>query len=166
MPDENTSAPPNGNPPDLPLEPAEAVPSITADTEESVAPGLPQAKTEATPPAGKFIECRSEPRVHVRWYADAFIDGHDVYHGFIKDVSLHGTDIFLEHNLQNVKFLKLHIYLPPIGVSSEQHVVEVSGKIVHIVYDSNESFFRIGVNFLQFELESDLAYLRSRIANH
>ena len=78
---------------------------------------------------------------------------------------MNGADIFLEHSLQNVKFVKLHISLPPLSVTDNPRVVEVSGKIVHVVYDSNESFFRAGINFLKFNLESDLAYLKSRIVS-
>lgn len=153
--------------PDLSPEPAGAAPSTTSAIKESLAPGLSQTTAKATHPAltdaGKYTECRSEPRIHVRWHADALIDGRGVYHGFVKDISLNGADILLEHSLQNVKFVKLHICLPPLSVIDDQHVVEVSGKIVRVVYDCNESFFRAGVNFLKFNLESDQTHLKSRI---
>lgn len=159
-----------GSTPDLPSEPVEATASATANDEGSSTPELPQATEKATPSTRidteKHKECRIEPRIHVRWHADALINGQDVYHGFIKDISLKGTDIFLDRSLQKVKFVKLRIHVPPLGVTSETRVIEVSGKIVYTAYDSNEILFHTGVSFTQFNLESDLAYLRSRIANY
>jgi hypothetical protein len=109
-------------------------------------------------------ELRAEPRIRVKWYADAFIEGEGVFQGFVKDISSKGTDIFLDRNLQKVKFIRLRIYVPPLSKTSDPHVMEVSGKITYTAYDSKESLFHTGVNFLQFNLESDLAYLQSRIA--
>lgn len=154
--------------PDLPQE--SATPSTKTNAEKSSAPNLSQATAKVTPPApidtGKHKECRSEPRIHVRWHADVFIDGQGGCRGFVKGISLKGTDIFLEHSLQDVKFVKLHIHVPPLLVTSDHHVMEVSGKVIYTAYDSNEFLFHTGVNFLQFNLKSDLAYLQSRIANY
>jgi len=163
--------------PDLPPEPdvaeppttaeiVDATPSATKNAEENSVPVTAKATPPASADAGKHLECRSEPRIHVRWHADALIDGYDVYHGFIKDISSRGTDIFLDRNLQSVKLIKLHIHVPPLSVTSDPHVVEVSGKIIYTAYDSKESCFHAGINFLQFNLEPDLAYLRSRIASY
>jgi hypothetical protein len=113
--------------------------------------------------AGIHKELRIEPRILVRWHADAIIDGQSVYQGFVKDISLKGTDIFLDHNLQKVKFVRLRIYVPPLSKTSASHVMEVSAKVIYTAYDSNESLFHTGVNFTQFNLSSDQAYLQSRI---
>ena len=163
MPDKNTTDLPASNTPNLPSEPVEATPSVTKDTKKS---SFTRKIYSASKSAGKYPECRSEPRIHVRWHAKAFIDGYDVYHGFVKDISLKGADIFLGHSLQKVKFVNLHIHVPPLNVTSDPRIMEVSGKIIYTAYDSNESLFHTGINFLQFNLESDLAYLRSRIANY
>lgn len=114
--------------------------------------------------AENIKELRTEPRMRVKWHADAFIDGQGMYQGFIKDISSRGTDIFLDRNLHKVKFVKLRIYVPPLSKASDSHIMEVSGKITYTAYDSNESLFHTGVNFTQFNLESDLAYLQTRIA--
>lgn len=156
-----------GSAPDLSPESVGAASSVTPGIKKGHASGLSQTTAKVTQPAsedtGKHTECRREPRIHVRWHASALIDGQDAYHGFIKDISLNGADVFLGHSLQNEKFVKLHICLPPLSVTDDPHVVEVSGKIVCVVYDCNESFFRTGVNFLKFNLESDQAHLKSRI---
>jgi hypothetical protein len=109
-------------------------------------------------------ELRIEPRIRVRWRAEAFIDGQGVYQGFVKDISLKGTDVLLDHNLQTVKSVKLRIHVPPLSKTSAPHVMEVSAKVIYTTYDSNESRFHTGVNFTQFNSESDQAYLQSRIA--
>ena len=163
MSDENTTDLPASNTSDLPPEAVEATPSVTKNAGKS---SFTRKIYSASKSAGKHPECRSEPRIHVRWHAKALIDGHSAYNGFVKDISLKGADIFLGHSLQKVKFVNLHIHVPPLSVTSDPRIVEVSGKIIYTAYDSNESLFHTGINFLQFNLESDLAYLRSRIANY
>jgi len=159
-----------GRTPDLLPEPVEAIPSITAAAEKIRPPNLSKTKTSVTPSvpsdSGTHKKSRSEPRIYVKWHADALIDGYGVYRGFVKDISLTGTNIFLDYDLPSVKLVKLRIYVPPLIRTSNHHVVEVSGKIIYTAYDSNEFLFRAGVNFHQFNFESDLTYLQSRIANH
>ncbi len=167
MSDENTNDSPTSKASDLPPAPVEATPLVTADIKESKAPDLsktiPQAPPLASTNAGIYKELRTEPRIRVRWHADAIIDGQCVYQGFVKDISLKGTDIFLERNLQKVKIVKLRIYVPPLSKTSAPHVMEVSAKVIYTAYDSNESLFHTGVNFTQFNLSSDQTYLQSRI---
>lgn len=118
------------------------------------------------PDPPKLDESRTEPRVHVRWHVDAFIDGQGMHRGFIKDISVKGADIFLEHNMQNVKLIKLHIHVPPLNITEAHHVVEVSGKVIYSSHDSDELLFRTGIKFLEFHSESDRAYLQSRVVKH
>jgi hypothetical protein len=184
MSDENTSDFPAENSSDSPSEPVEATSSVasvegktpdappkTADTATvnaaaSVAPASPKIIPKTTPPASPSMgkESRVEPRIRVKWRVDAFIDGQGVYQGFVKDISLNGTDIFLGHNLQKVKFVKLRIYVPPLSKTSAPHVMDVSANVRYTAYDSREALFHTGVKFSQFNLESDQAYLQSRIA--
>jgi hypothetical protein len=166
--DENITDPPTSKASDLPPAPVDAAPLVTADAKESKAPDLSRTIAKATPSAPKDAgihkELRIEPRIRVRWHADAFIDGQGVYQGFVKDISLKGTDIFLDHNLQKVKFIKLRIYVPPLSKTSVSYVMEVSAKVIYTAYDSTETLFHTGVNFTQFNLASDQTYLQSRIA--
>ena len=147
-------------------ETVEATASATANAVGSKAPEATKTIPKATPPASTSVEkeFRVEPRIRVKWRVDAFIDGQGVYQGFVKDISLSGTDVFLDHNLQKVKFVKLRIYVPPLSKTSSPHVMEVSAKVRYTAYDSRESLFHTGVKFSQFNLESDHAYLQSRIA--
>jgi len=136
-------------------------------TDPSTTAGAATGAIPSDPPvAPKFEESRSEHRIRVRWHVDAFIDGQNVQHGLVKDISPKGADILLEHNLQNVKLIKLHIHVPPLSVTGDRHVVEVSGKIIYSSHDSDEMLFRTGIKFLQFHLESDQAYLQSRLGKH
>ncbi|MFZ2300729.1 MAG: PilZ domain-containing protein [Gallionella sp.] len=134
----------------------------TTDPAASDTPGLPSGTADTRP----HEEQRIEPRVHVRWHVDVFVEGQAVYHGFIKDISSKGADVFVDHNFQNVKFVKLLIHVPPLSATEDHHVIDVSGKVIYAAHDSEELLFRIGINFLKFNLESDQAYLRSRLAKH
>ncbi|MBI3478935.1 MAG: hypothetical protein HY016_01020 [Nitrosomonadales bacterium] len=150
-------------------EPVDAPAVAASDTEGSSAENVSQPSDRDTAHASTATwahkDSRSETRIHVGWHADAFIDGHGVERCFLKEISSQGTDIFLDHNLRNVKVIKLHIYVPPLGAQNKPHVMEVSGKIIYTAYDSDESLFRAGVNFVSFTLESDREYLQSCTAN-
>jgi len=186
MVDESTTDSTIDNVSDLSAEPVAVAPSTEKNKESelvSAQAGAPhsdvsvekntntpereQDKPSATPPANPqpFQETRKEPRIRVKWYADAIIDGVGAYRGFLKDISLNGTDLFLDSNLQHVKVMKLRIYVPPLSKSSEPRAMEVTGKVVYTIYDGNESLFHTGLNFSQFNSESDQAYLKSRITS-
>ena len=119
--------------------------------------------TLASAPSPGSPDHRFEPRIRVKWHADACIDESAVYQGFIKDISMHGTDIFLSMNLQKIKSLKMRIYVPPLSKKELPHSMEVTGKVIYSAYDSNEFLFHTGIKFLQFESESDQVLLQSRI---
>lgn len=125
-------------------------------------PAAPAAQPPADAP--KHEECRNEPRVHVRWHADISVDD-QVYSGFVKDISMQGADIFLDHNLQHVKSAKLRIHVPPLNVTIAHHVTEVSGKVIYTSHDSDEQLFRTGIKFLKFDRESDREHLQARLAH-
>jgi hypothetical protein len=104
-----------------------------------------------------------EPRICIRWPAEALIDGKGVYKGFVKGISLRGTNIYLDVNLQKVKSVKLRIHVPSLGKLNAARVMEVSANVIYTAYDGNESLFHAGLNFTQFKLASDQAYLQSRL---
>ena len=137
----------------------EADQSVPAQANEVKPAVVPKAETAPHPPK----DSRSEPRLHVKWHADAMIEGHGIYRGFVKEISLHGTDIFLDVNLHKVKLLKLRIYVPPATKTSSAHIIEASAKVTYTAYDSKEALFHIGMSFTQFNLESDRDYLQARI---
>ena len=126
------------------------------------------AVSEKTPSAtnnkSKYESVHDVPHPHFRWHADALVDGHEVCQGIVKDISMKGVNFFPDHNLQNAKLIKLKIHVPPLIVNAPHHVLEVTGKITFTVYDSVEDAFRTGISFLEFAVESDRAYLLSRIS--
>lgn len=103
------------------------------------------------------------PGIKVKWYVDALIEGH-VYHGFIKYLSLYGTEIFLDLNLSQVKTIRLRIHVPPPSRTSQPRFIETAGDVLFTSYDSKEAMFHIGVHFTGFKEEADRHYLESRIA--
>ncbi len=120
--------------------------------------------TLATNNKHKYESVHDVPHPHFRWHAEALVDGHEVCKGIVKDISMRGVNFFPDHNLQNSKLVKLQIHIPPLVVTAPIHILEVTGKITSTVYDSVEDSFRSGINFLEFTLESDRAYLLSRIS--
>lgn len=139
--------------------------SGTPDLSQDIADILSSFSPQKSPVAGNSKEFRKAPRFRVKWHADILIDGQSAHHGSINDISTQGVSVYLNSNLPTVK-CALHIHVPPLNLTSKTHVVAVSGKIVYAVYDGNKQRFRAGVNFLSFNLESDLKYLDERLTQH
>jgi hypothetical protein len=165
MSDENITNPSSGAAQNLAPEPVAAAPSVTTGPAGNSAPVI-NATPSAPVDEPRHEECRSDHRYTVRWHVDASIDGQGVFQGFVKEISLRGADIYIDHNLQNVKLIKLHIHVPALSKTAKEHIVEVFGKVVYTVYASKESLFRSGIKFVKFNLESDPAYLQSRLVDH
>lgn len=104
-----------------------------------------------------------EVHPHVRWHADVLVDGHDIYHGFVKEVTDDGADLYLDFNLQYTRSVKLHILVPPLSAPSRPHVLAASAKVLSTVYDSEEECFRSAVLFTQFEPQSERSFLHNRL---
>lgn len=134
--------------------------TIMADEESSLT-SIPPA-----PVTGEEKNVYS-PRKHLphKWHVDVLVNGHDVYHGYVKEVSMQGASLFLDHNLQGSKQIGLQIHIPPLTATEKLRVVEVTAKINSTIYDSDEDYFRTGINFIKFSSEADSAYLESRINN-
>jgi hypothetical protein len=154
------------------LSPASSEAFTTTTTDErSIIPHIEsQSGVKVTEPTsinvGHSKEGRSEPRIHVRWHADIYIDGLGLYQGLVKEISGNGTDIFLDLNLQKVKSINLRIHVPPMINDSEQRFIEVAARVIYSVYDDHESMFHTKVNFTHFNLESDRTYLHSYLQSH
>jgi hypothetical protein len=147
MTDENTHTSPDNAPEESAKTIADTSPSTSTETKK-------REYYHATAPH------------HFKWNVEVRVDGHDVYHGFVKDITMYGLHLFLEHNLQYSKLVKLHIHVPPLDSENPHHILEVTGKITATIYDSSEDFFRSSIEFLEFTFETDREYLKSRIANY
>ena len=104
-------------------------------------------------------------RFRVKWRADVVIDGQSTHHGFVNDISTLGASIYADSSLPLVKST-LHILVPPLSSTSPPHIIEVSGRTAYVVFDGDKQLYRAAVNFLQFRLESDLAFLDERLTKH
>lgn len=105
---------------------------------------------------------RRAPRFRVKWFADILTDGRTVSHGFVNDISSSGASIYLNSNLRMAKCM-LRIHVPPLNLTSKPHMMEVSGKILYVVYDGDKQLFRVAINFSKFNPESDMASLDERL---
>jgi hypothetical protein len=163
MVDENTSEISSGNKAELPSKEIEAFSTVTK-ADDGIGMTAADKAPSATTDGVKFREVHDTPHPHFRWHAEVLVDGHDVYEGMVKDISMQGLNLILDHNLQNSKLIKLHVHVPQPSSSSPHHVLEISGKITSAVYDSTEESFRSHVVFSEFTSESDRAYLQSLLA--
>lgn len=131
---------------------------------------LQLAIADATPSiqasAKGLKEHRSEPRFRVKWPAMVIVNEQNSCRGLIKDISTKGTAVFVNINLQAVKFINLHIYLPSLNTATSPQTIEVYGKVIYSVHDNNELLFRTGISFLRFYQESDKTHLNARLTNY
>lgn len=164
MTDENTIDLPANDIPNSAALPTEPPPVAAVAAETS---GPKNASTDgaasSTESLGTFKikESRAEPRILVRWHADALIDGINAGICLIRGISSKGADILLDRNLQKIKLIQLHIHVPPGDVTNSPRIVDVSGKVIYSAYDSDEYTFRSGVIFTEFKVASDQNYLHS-----
>jgi hypothetical protein len=110
----------------------------------------------------KLQNKRVEPRIRIRWHAEAYVD-RKVYKGFIKEISMTGTGIYLPQSVIFESSFRLRIYMPPFTSTSVPHTMDVTAKVVHSVLYSYESLFRTGVIFTQFFVPTDKKLLQKYI---
>ena len=177
MSDENITDSNTGNAPDELPKSSEISASAMHDADESKALVIAALSQDAGKMAASFPppqkssgteknkEQRKAPRFRVKWHTHITLNSQGTHHGFIDDISIHGASVFLNNKLIPDKWT-LHIHVPPLGITSKPHVIEVSGKTVYIVYDGNKQLYRAAINFLIFNPVSNLAYLGERLARH
>lgn len=135
---------------------ADAALILPGDVDEMLASILPENKP-ATEPARQ-----KNPRFRVKWHADLLIDGRNICHGFINDISRAGASIYLVNNVHPLN-PTLRIYMPPLNVDDRPQVIEVSGKTVYVVFDGDKQLYRAAISFSRFRPESGLAQLEERL---
>lgn len=128
-----------------------------SDTETSPAPDLASSFAQASE------EQRDEPRFHVHWHVSASLDGHGVCQGFLKDISVKGATLYLDHNPEHIKTGTLQIQAPPLEAHTAPHLIEVEVRFIYSIHDSAEQMFRAGVLFKQFRVETDQTFLENRL---
>jgi hypothetical protein len=139
---------------------------VSADTPDSTEPQDAPAAASPSPTHHLHGTEHSDSARHiVRWHADVLLDGH-ICQGIVHEISESGATLFLELNPQKAKKLSLNIHVPPLDDKHGQHIVEVEGKIIYAIHDSEEQQFRAGVQFSEFANESDPAFLTSYLNGH
>jgi hypothetical protein len=129
--------------------------------------GLPGIQLAASGTAARGSkEHRSEPRFLVKWPATVIIGEQHSCRGMIKDISVKGAAVLLDVHLRSAKLINLHIHLPRLDAATGARIIEVYGKIIYSIHDSNESLFRTGISFLKFSQETDQAHLGARLTSH
>ena len=129
-----------------------------------------EAVTKNTPAASsgmqQFENQRGDDRYHVHWHVTVKLESGDAHQGVIRDISVNGATLYLEHNLHNANKATLDIHIPLLNVGEKPHSVEVHGKIAYMIYDSDEPYFRCGFSFTQFNVDTDRTYLHSRLIGY
>ncbi|HZW24058.1 MAG TPA: PilZ domain-containing protein [Gallionella sp.] len=158
---DNTGAPDNTGIPDSTASPDSVDTPVSAEPQD--------VSTTASPPPSHHhlhgTEHRDSVRHIVRWHADVMVNGH-VCQGIVHEISESGATLFLELNPQNARKLSLNLHVPPPDDKHAQHLVEVEGKMVYSIHDSEERLFRAGVHFTKFANGADPAFLASHLQSH
>lgn len=108
---------------------------------------------------------RREERYMAAWKISVAAEGQGLHDGKLRDISLHGAAILVEHNLTPHTRVMLHVHVPSLEGRASKILV-VHGVTTYTVHDMRSLRFRTGISFAKFEVASDQAYLESRLANH
>lgn len=120
---------------------------------------------KSQPPDG-IKEHRDHIRYAVSWRIAISARGQNWQVGKIRDISLNGAAIKLEHSIKPGTHIALNIQVPALDPSSAPKILVIYGKVSHSVFDSRSQDFRIGIAFTRFEPASDQAYLGARLSKH
>lgn len=106
---------------------------------------------------------RHHPKFHVHWHVGTRLENHGVCFGYIKEVSILGATLFLDHDLTKVKSIQLEIQVPALQPHTPPHLVDIDCRVVSVIHDSEERMFRTGVQFTRFLVEADKDFLDQRL---
>lgn len=161
-------------------EPADAMTIDLSDaTDGADAAVAPQDIVEAvTEPAQQIIpqsplpvaapphEERTTPRYRVRWRAEIIIDAKTTYYGHLKDISIGGAAVLLEHNIKSPRPVTLYLEIPSMHAQNAPHILQVEGKVIDTIYEGDSSYFRTSIAFRRFIPADDLAFLDNYLKNN
>lgn len=112
------------------------------------------------------VEQRGEPRFRVQWHAAVSFDGHHVFEAYTKDLSIKGATLYLDHNPEKTRSVSLRIQVPPLAEGASPHIVDIEGRVVYAIHDSDALLFRAGIQFGRFISEADRDFLESRLKTY
>lgn len=125
----------------------------------------PAAGEPPAPHGASNQEKRKAHRFRVRWHADVVFPNQSAHSGFINDISIQGTSVFLGES-PVADEAELHIHIPPLDRVSKPHIVVIHGKMVYAVFDGDRQMFRAAYVFSRFRQEADRAYLEGRLSKY
>ena len=105
------------------------------------------------------------PRFRVKWHAEIISDDQSASECVIFDISTQRAAVYVERNLHTKK-CTLFIHIPPLNLTNNAQVIEVSGKLGYIVFDGSNQMYRASVDFIKFIPESGLEYLKDRLTKY
>jgi len=112
---------------------------------------------------------RSSERYLVRWKMAIVFEGQEgrpTYHGRTHDLSLAGTGMLTNVNLQksNAPVIVL-LAPPPMSRKERPKLIEIRSRQLDAVYSGENGCFRLGFAFLEFKNDG-LDYLKERLRHH
>lgn len=111
-------------------------------------------------------DVRSSDRYLVRWKMAVVFDGQEgrpTYHGRTHDLSLSGTGMLTDINLQKSKSPVIVLLAPPpLHRKERPKLIEIRARQLDVVYSGANRSFRLGFRFLEFKNDG-IDYLRDRL---
>lgn len=142
----------------------------TAVTQQDLAEAVTEPEQPVIPPSPQPVapahEARATPRYRARWRADIVIDAKTTYYGHLKDISIGGAAVLLEHNIKSPLSVTLYLEVPSAHALNPPHILQVEGKVVDTIYEGESAYFRTGIAFRRFIPAEDLAFLDNHLKNH
>jgi len=117
-------------------------------------------------PAAPVHEARATPRYRARWRVEVTLDAQTTYYGHIKDISVNGAAVLLEHNIKSVQSATLFIEITFEQMQTPPHIIQVEGKVVDTIYEGDSAYFRSSITFRRFIPAEDRAFLEHHLQQH
>ncbi|MCX7177024.1 MAG: PilZ domain-containing protein [Proteobacteria bacterium] len=125
------------------------------------------AEDASAPGTTPFLNnVRSSDRYLVRWKMAVVFDGQEgrpTYHGRTHDLSLSGTGMLTDINLQKSKSPVIVLLAPPpLHRKERPKLIEIRSRQLDVVYSGENRSFRLGFAFLEFKNDG-LDFLKDRL---
>ncbi len=75
----------------------------------------------------------------------------DIFHGRTNDLSVDGASVFIHHNVFKVDEVVMLLAVPPLHIGQKETIIEIQCRMAYTILDSEESLFRIGLQFQGFK---------------
>lgn len=143
-----------------------AEPTLEPTTEPTLEPTqqiIPQTPQPVPVPTH---EARATPRYRVRWRAEIIIDAQTTYYGHLKDISIGGAAVLMEHNIKSPLSVTLFLEIPSANAFNAPHILQVEGKVIDTIYEGDSAYFRTGIAFRRFVPADELTFLDNHLKNN